>query len=105
MRIRTDNQLKNDEKLRTKFLRLKAFEDAKIAIQVYEESLLEKMIVDNQLFLEKEQIYSEKEIKKIDIESIPLPPLKLGRVRSRKIFYPYDLIVDNDNKIIDIIHK
>ncbi len=99
MRIRTDNQLKNDEKLRTKFLRLKAFEDAKIAIQVYEESLLEEKII-------AEPIYTEKEIEKIDIESIPVPPPEtLKRVRSRKIFYPYDVIEDENNKIINIINK
>ena len=94
IRTRTSNQLKNDEKLRSKFLRLKAFEDAKIAVQVYEEN-----IIANQTFLEVEKIYIDNEIKKIDKDSIPvLPKETLKRVRSRKIFAPYDLIVDKDDK-------
>ena len=36
-------------------------------------------------------VYSDAEIIKIDTITIP-PPLKLGRVRSRKMFWPYDII-------------
>ena len=101
MRIRTDNQKKNYEKLRNKFLRLKAFEDAKIAVQVYEESVMirieDKNIIANEIAKEiiiQEPIYTCDEIKKLDIFTLPSPPLNLKRVRSRKIYYPYNLIED-----------
>ena len=34
----------------------------------------------------------------LELEILP-PPLMLGRVRTRKIFYPYDLIENHRDKI------
>ena len=37
-------------------------------------------------------VYSDAEIIKIDVITMPKPPVMLGRVRSRKMFWPYDVI-------------
>ena len=98
-RVRTDNQLKNDEKLRTKFLRLQAYENEKKAIQIYEETVMLNNLEKNNIIYDitkvtimQDPIYKESEINKIDKFSVPAPPIKLGRVRSRKTYYPYDII-------------
>ena len=56
----------------------------------------------------KEKFRKINEIQKeivLENEILPPPGKKLGRVRSRKLYYPYDLITDEDNKIIDIIQN
>ena len=87
---RSEKQKINDEKLKLK-LKQSHHDTKERDTNIYKEE--EKKIEDKDV------------ISMCDVILPPGPPIRLGRVRSRKIYYPYDIIEDNSKQVLNIIQK